>query len=216
MIASLCDRFLSRSRCRPPTSPSASSGVKAARKRAGPSGVAATAVVVILFACGAVRGQGTDVTPFTLTALQADEAGRLSMAQVNSGHGCKGGNMPPTLQWSAAPAGTKGFAVTMVDLTANKGAGFWHWALFDVPPDARMLEAKQLPDGARTGRNDFGDAGYGGVCPPPGPAHQYQLTVWAMGEATLSFDAGSSDKEIGDFLKGHALGHADLVLTYKR
>ena len=172
------------------------------------------AAALMLLACGAARAQGSDALPFTLTIL--DAGGTLPMAQVNDAHGCKGGNASPALQWSAPPAGTGSFAVTVLDLTANKGAGFWHWALFDLSPGTRMLGAKQVPDGAKAGRNGFGDAGYGGACPPPGPAHRYQLTVWAVGAPTLPFDTGSSDEEIGDFLKGHALGHADLVLTYGR
>ena len=163
------------------------------------------------------RAQGSDITPFTLSTVNGANGGKLPMAQVNSGHGCKGGNSPPELLWSAPPAGTKSFAVTMFDLTAKKGAGFWHWALFDIPASTRKLEINQTPDGAKSGRNDFGDTGYGGACPPPGdPAHQYRLSVWALRDPTISFDGGSSDKEIGTYLTDHTLGHADLMLYYKR
>ena len=67
------------------------------------------------------------------------------------------------------------------------------------------------------GRNDFGEPGFGGACPPAGdPAHSYAFTVWAAGEPTLPFDSTTSDAEIGAFLKAHALGKADLMFMYKR
>ncbi len=174
------------------------------------------AVSTVTLASGPVGAQGSGTTPFTLSTLHSDSGGKLPLAQVNSGHGCKGGNSPPALQWSAPPAGTKSFAVTMFDLTARKGAGFWHWAVFDIPSGKHDLDLNEMPDGAKAGRNDFGDAGYGGACPPATETHQYQLAVWALRDPTIPFDAGSSDKEVGDFLKTHALGEAEVNLYYKR
>ena len=165
----------------------------------------------------AAAAQQTDVVPFTLTVVDGNANGTLPSAQINGAHGCKGGNTPPQLLWSAPPAGTKSYAVTMLDQTARKGAGFWHWAVFDIPPGTETLAAKTVPPGVKSGRNDFGDAGYGGACPPAGdPAHTYAITVWALGDPTLKFDAGTPDAEIGAYLKAHALGNADLTFTYKR
>lgn len=160
--------------------------------------------------------QGSDVTPFTLSTLGSHSGGMLPLAQVNSAHGCHGGNSPPDLQWTAVPHGTKSFAVTLFDSTARNGAGFWHWAMFDLPGDLRSLAIGAKPPGAKVGRNDFGDDGYGGACPPPGKAHAYHFVVWALGDATLPMKAGAPDSEIGAYLKAHALGKADLTMTYER
>ena len=161
--------------------------------------------------------QGSGSVPFTLSTVGKDAAGTLPAAQVNSGHGCKGGNSPPEMMWSGAPPGTKSFAVSFFDETARKGVGFWHWVLFDIPGNLRTLAAGQIPGGAKSGRNDFGEPGYSGACPPPGdPVHSYTFTVWALGDPTLKFDVGTPDAEIGAYLKAHALGKTDLIFTYKR
>ena len=162
--------------------------------------------------------QGGALAPFTLSVLDLKTVGALPPAQVRDGGGCKGGNVPPHLAWAAVPPGTKGLALTMLDTTA----GFWHWALYDLPPDARTFEAGQAPSsaktgrGAKTGRNDYGEPGYGGACPPPGKPHSYRFTAWAVPDATLPLAAGAADQAIGAYLAAHALGTADLVFSYGR
>ena len=180
--------------------------------------IGATLLLALLAALGhGALAQGSDVVPFTLSTVGANAAGTLPAAQINSGHGCKGVNTPPELLWRAPPAGTKSFAVTLFDATARKGVGFWHWALFDIPGSVRSLAVNQTPDGAKTGRNDFGEPGFGGACPPAGdPVHTYAFTVWALGDPTLKFDAATPDAEIGAWLTAHALGKTDLTFTYKR
>ena len=85
------------------------------------------------------------------------------------GFGCAGGNKSPHLRWSAAPTGTKSFAVTCYDPDAPTGSGFWHWLVVNIPPgvtelalDAGNPQAPKLPSGALQTRTDFGAPGYGG------------------------------------------------------
>jgi hypothetical protein len=44
-----------------------------------------------------------------------------------------------------------------------------------------FAQAAALPSGARTWLNDYGYTGWGGPWPPPGPAHHYVFTVFAVG-----------------------------------
>lgn len=179
-------------------------------------GAAAAALLAAIIAAPAARAQGTDKAPFSLTILSSHSGGMLPTAQVNSGHGCKGGNAAPAVQWSAPPPATQSFALTMFDSTARNGAGFWHWAMFDLPMAQRNLSIGAKPPGAKLGRNDFGDLGYGGACPPKGKAHEYHFTVWALKDKTLPLADGAADREVGDYLKAHAVGRADLMLMYAR
>ncbi len=157
--------------------------------------------------------QGSAVAPFTLTILNAD-AGVLAPAQVYNANGCKGGNAAPAMLWSEVPKGTRSLAVTLLDTTVP--GGFRHWATFDIPPDRRSLNLNETPAGARSGRNDYGATGYGGACPPPGKAHHYRFAVWAPSDPSIPLPDGAPDKTIGDYLKAHALGEADLTFSFER
>lgn len=93
------------------------------------------------------------------------------------------------------PTGTKSLALQVYDPDAPTGSGFWHWAVYDIPPTATGLAqgagngASTLPAGAFGGNTDFLDTGatggngnYGGPCPPQGdPPHRYVFTLYALG-----------------------------------
>jgi hypothetical protein len=117
------------------------------------------------------------------------DGARLPQSAVYSGWGHNGQNRSPHLTWSGAPAGTNSFAVECHDPDAPTGIGFTHWVLFDIPANILELpenvEAGRLPGGAKKGLSDIGLPGYFGAAPPPGPAHQYIFTIYALSEQTL-------------------------------
>ena len=122
---------------------------------------------------------------------------------------------------TAAPAGTKSYAVTLYDPDAPTGSGWWHWSVFNVPASTTSLPggatASTLPAGAMQGRNDYGDSAYGGACPPPGDkAHRYQITVWALSVDKLPLDQQASGAMLGYMLNANALGKAQLTGLYGR
>ncbi|MCC6497591.1 MAG: YbhB/YbcL family Raf kinase inhibitor-like protein [Propionibacteriaceae bacterium] len=96
--------------------------------------------------------------------------------------GVGGANVSPALAWSGAPEGTRSYAITCFDPDAPTGSGWWHWVVTDLPVEVTSLpEGVELPPEARTWVNDYGYAGWGGPWPPPGPAHHYVFTVFAVG-----------------------------------
>jgi Raf kinase inhibitor-like YbhB/YbcL family protein len=161
--------------------------------------------------------QGT----FALTSSSFRSAGAVEAAQVFNQDDCKGGNRSPQLSWHDAPAGTRGFAVTMFDEDAP-GRGWWHWAAAGIPAKVTSLPENASASGflAKLGaveaRNDFDTEGYGGPCPPPGKPHRYIITVYALNAADLRLAQGRPalmfDHEIGTA----SLGSARLVVTYGR
>ena len=126
---------------------------------------------------------------------------------------CGGKNTSPELHWSGAPSATKSFALTVFDPDARKGAGWWHWVVYGIPPATHALVAGAKPPGTEGGTS-FGAPGYGGPCPPPGdPPHHYQFTLYALDNTP----AGTLDgPALLDAIKGHVLAQARLVGMFGR
>ena len=135
-------------------------------------------------------------------------------------HTCDGVDVSPPLAWSGTPAGTRSVALIADDPDAPGGT--WvHWVLYNLP-----AEVSELPEniakvesldlgGARQGRNDFRRPGYGGPCPPPGPAHRYFFKLYAL-DTRLELKAGAQKKDVEAAMEGHVLGSAQLMGTYAR
>jgi Raf kinase inhibitor-like YbhB/YbcL family protein len=132
---------------------------------------------------------------------------------------CDGQDISPPLTWGEPPSETQSFALIMDDPDAPGGV-FTHWLLFNLPADIReLLEAvpthNELANGALQGKNGFGNIGYGGPCPPSGPAHHYRFSIYALDQA-LDLTAGASRKQVIDVITGHILAWGQLTGTYQR
>jgi Raf kinase inhibitor-like YbhB/YbcL family protein len=124
---------------------------------------------------------------------------------------CDGNDVPPPIQLSDPPAGTKSFAMIMDDPDAPKGT-FTHWLAYDIPAGTTALKA----DDGKALRNSFGREGYGGPCPPPGHgAHRYFFTVYAVDVPSLPL-SGESRQDLEKALHSHELGRAQLMGKYER
>jgi len=132
---------------------------------------------------------------------------------------CEGEDVSPALVWTEAPAGTQSFALIADDPDAP--AGTWvHWVLYDLPAGERGLpegiaKDRQLPSGASQGKNDFGQIGDNGPCPPHGATHRYFFKLWALDSKT-NLRAGASKADLEHAMKGHILGSTELVGRFRR
>ena len=161
---------------------------------------------------------------FTLTSTDIAPGGKIAEGQVFNGFGCKGGNVSPQLAWSNAPAGTQSFALLVHDPDAPTGSGWWHWIVYNIPAGTTSLAAgagdahqSALPAGAVQGRTDFGTAGYGGPCPPPGKPHHYHFYLYALKVAKLDLPADATSAFIGFNVHAQAIGKpAELTGLYGR
>jgi len=139
-------------------------------------------------------------------------------SKIPAKYSCQGQDVSPALCWGEPPQGTRSFALIMDDLDAPGGV-FTHWVFFNVPLDTRDLPEAvpaqaQLPDGSLQGKNDFGGTGYGGPCPPPGPAHRYQFTLYVL-DQMLDLKAGVTKEQLLDAMRGHILAQGQLTGTYR-
>jgi Raf kinase inhibitor-like YbhB/YbcL family protein len=132
---------------------------------------------------------------------------------------CDGLDVSPELSWKEAPAATQSLALTADDPDAP--AGTWvHWVLYNLPANTRELpegveKQEQLANGARQGRNDFGNVGYGGPCPPPGKPHRYYFKLYAL-DTKLNLKTGARKAEFERAMKEHVLGETELMGRYGR
>ncbi len=148
-------------------------------------------------------------TPMQVTSESFKDGGDMPMDYVFMG--CGGKNVSPQLSWSGAPDETKSFAITCWDPDAPTGCGYWHWLLFDIPPDATSVARGKA--GGRLGRNDYGTAEYGGPCPPKGDGkHRYIFTVYALDvDSMRAASAQTSAASLIFMMRGHVLAQGTLT-----
>lgn len=131
---------------------------------------------------------------------------------------CGGKNISPELIWSGAPGGVKSFALTVIDLDVKPDA-FSHWIVVDLPPATATVPrgAAGLPPPAKVIANNFGEAAYGGPCPPKGSGqHHYQFTIWALPSATTVIAPDDKARAVADALAHVAIEKASFTATYGR
>ncbi len=80
---------------------------------------------------------------------------------------------------------------------------------------AEGISGEALPGGALQGKNDFGNTGYNGPCPPAGPGHRYRFIMYAV-DKLLDLTAGASKQQVLDAMEGHVISQAQLTGTYQR
>ena len=134
---------------------------------------------------------------------------------------CDGADRSPPLSWRGVPEGTGAFALIVDDPDAP-GRTWVHWVLYDLPAsldglpeDVSNVEAPRELGGAVQGKNDSRKVGYGGPCPPPGPAHRYFFKLYALA-APLGLKPGASKQEVEQAMGGHVLATAQVMGTYAR
>ena len=154
--------------------------------------------------------------PLTLTS-PAFSAGRAIPAKYT----CDGEDISPPLEWSGVPEKAQSLALIVDDPDAPDPAApkmrFVHWVLYNIPADVRGLpegaDGDSLPEGAREGKNDFKNTGYGGPCPPIG-RHRYVFTLYALDKSFN--DAGAITKrELETAMKTHVIEKVEVIGTYE-
>jgi Raf kinase inhibitor-like YbhB/YbcL family protein len=112
----------------------------------------------------------------------------------------------------------------MYDPDAPTGSGWWHWVVSNIPASVTSLPAnagdpaaKLMPEQAVQSMTSFGQAGFGGACPPVGDAdHRYVFTVHALDVEKLEADASATPALIGYMINGHTIEKASLISYYGR
>jgi Raf kinase inhibitor-like YbhB/YbcL family protein len=103
--------------------------------------------------------------------------------------------------------------------------GLWlHWVVYDVPAKSAGLPegvpaAETVDGGGRQGWSwgvaQFERVGYGSPCPPPGPAHRYVFTAYALSSPT-GLPPRATKSQLLKAMKDKVLARAELVGLYGR
>jgi Raf kinase inhibitor-like YbhB/YbcL family protein len=138
---------------------------------------------------------------------------------IPSEYTCDGTDISPPLVWSGAPAGTRSLVLLVDDPDAPAGT-FHHWAVYDIPADATGLPAGYGPGRPASGfgeaRNDFGNPGYGGPCPPRGGAHHYHFRLMAISRPRLDLGPAATALDVEKAAAPYTIASTELVGAYRR
>jgi len=132
---------------------------------------------------------------------------------------CEGESISPEFSWDGAAKETKFFVLIIHDPDAPRPNGFTHWLLYDIPAAIDRVREnvpkhEQLADAALQGRNDSGEIGYIGPCPPSG-RHRYFTRLYALREK-LGLPAGATVAEVQVAMDGKVIEQCEIMATYQR
>ena len=119
--------------------------------------------------------------------------------------GYKFENQQPQIDFKNILDGTKTIALIMddPDEMGDVGKVWVHWIFYNNDPDTFTPVS---------GKNDFGEIGYGGPAPPD-KRHTYIFKVYAL-DTVLELKEGYSKQELEDAMKGHIIAEAKLTGTF--
>ena len=132
---------------------------------------------------------------------------------------CKGVDISPEIKWSDLPKNTRSLVLIMDDPDAPMGT--WvHWVVYNIPANVKSLNEEFskkaiLDDGTAQGMTSFRRIGYGGPCPPPGPAHRYFFKLYAL-DTVLDLPPGVIKGEVEKAMEGHIIESAEIMGLFKR
>ena len=212
-------------------------------------GLAIAATAVALGGCNSSSSKTTPTVPavtptpiaqqivpnplpaMTVSSTTFTAGGTLPNNTIFNSFGCTGGDQSPQLSWTAGPAGTVSYAVTIFDPNAPTNVGFWHWLVYNIPAGTTSLPANipvtgaaggagsgALPAGALQAMDDYGIQGYGGPCPPAGGGtHNYIFTVTALSAMITGLTPSTTDAALLQFnMDGIILARGQVVGTFGR
>ena len=146
------------------------------------------------------------------------DGGRIPIQYVMPGAGGKNTSIP--LAWKNVPAGTKSFALSIVD--PHQVAQNWvHWLVINIPSNETSLEEgaskKKMPSGSVELKNSFGDIGYGGPQPPKGTGeHPYVVTLYALNAEKVELGISTSLSAFKRAIEGKVIESAFITGKYGR
>lgn len=177
--------------------------------------------VGIAFFCLGGSAVSLAANDFTLTSPSFEDNGKLAVKNAGndkSNPNCVGQNVSPPLEWRNPPAGTKSFALILVDPEGRAGLGVVHWVAYGIPASVTRFiegEGSKLSDKFIGGKGTRNLDTYSGPCTPPGNWHHYTFTLIATDLDPKALQPGMTRDELLAALNGHAKGATGLIGRFR-
>lgn len=181
------------------------------------------AAALTLAGCSMMGPPSTGDNVFSLTSSAFKDGSMLE--KKNAGDNpknpnCIGQNVSPPLSWSNPPAGTRSYALIMVDPEGRQGLGVIHWVAYGIPASVNGFaegETTKLSDKYVGGKGTNGFSNYQGPCTPPATGlHHYTFTLIATNLDPKELPPGLTRDELLAKLPGRTKGSAGLVGLFGR
>ena len=193
-----------------------------------------TTLIVVIGAIYAFSRKSTESinSPTSTSLSQESMSTTLVLTSPDFGSGgsipskftCDGEQLNPALSVSGVPEGAKSLVLIMDDPDVPKQLRpdgiFDHWVFFNIspPPTGGTLEIAERSTVGTVGSNSAGKSEYIGPCPPreyEPSRHRYFFRLYVL-DAMLPLETGATKAEVLEAIKGHVIGEAELMGTYKR
>jgi len=160
---------------------------------------------------------------FEISSTTFKDGGMLPKKAANNSPNnpnCVGENVSPQLSWVNPPAGTKSFAILMVDPEGRGGAGVNHWVAYGIPADVTGFaegEVSKASDKYVGGKSTQGVGNYSGPCTPPNvQPHHYTFILVATDLDPKELPPGLTKEEVTAKIvpqgaASHAKGSAGII-----
>jgi len=162
-----------------------------------------------------------DAIGFTLSSPSLQDGGYMTLKNAGDNKAnlnCLGENVSPPLQWSNVPAGTKSFALIMVDLQGRAGQGIDHFVAYGIPAFVTGFAEGELSKNSETfvgGKGVTGVGTYLGPCVPPASLRHYAFTLIATDLDPKELPPGLRRDELLSKLVGHSKDAATLIGLFR-
>ena len=120
-----------------------------------------------------------------------------------------GANRIPPLKIEEVPEKAKSLALIMHDPDAPCAGGFYHWTVWNIPPETTAIGEGAVPACAVEGKTSWGTRGYNGPQPPFG-THRYIFYLYAL-DAMPELRAGCDVQTLKKALSAHEIEHTTLT-----
>lgn len=140
--------------------------------------------------------------------------------EIPAEYTCDGKDVSPPLSVDEVPSETEVLALVVDDPDAPGGV-FDHWMVWNISNDISEISegvsaenSVESLGGALQGRNDFGEIGYRGPC-PPGGTHRYRFKLYAL-DSELGLDPGKTKGALEEEMEDKILAEDQIVGVYSR